>query len=193
MKYPGGVVKLKNNNIIYGNRGMNLEADLNSTCSYYLETNKAVIYKKPTPITINKVDYVSRVDAVIKEAHFNTPSTTDYNGIYKGKYIDFEAKETKLNSFPIRNIHLHQIKHLQKIVMHGGIGFLIIRFTLLNETYYLKAEDLFEFIESEKRVSIPISYFREKAFLIKDKYNPRCDFLKIIDYLYFGGKYEWKT
>ena len=193
MKYPGGVVKSKNNNIIYGNRGMNLEADLNSTCLYYLETNKAIIYKKPTPITINKVDYISRNDAVIKEAHFNTPSTTDYNGIYKGKYIDFEAKETKLNSFPIRNIHNHQIKHLEKIVIHGGIGFLIIRFTLLNETYYLKAEDLFDFIKNEKRVSIPISYFKEKAYLIKDKYNPRCDFLKIIDYLYFGGKYEWKT
>ena len=67
---------------------------------------------------------------------------------------------------------------------------MIIRFTLLNETYYLKSEDLFYFIKNEKRVSIPISYFKEKAYLIKDKYNPRCDFLKIIDYLYFGGKYE---
>lgn len=190
MKYPGGVVKEKNNNIIYSNRGMNLEADLNATCLYYLETNKAVIYKKPTPITINKVDYISRTNAVIKEAHFNTPSTTDYNGIYKGKYVDFEAKETKLNSFPIRNIHNHQIRHLQKVVEHGGIGFLIIRFTLLNKTYYLKAEDLFMFIENNKRVSIPLAYFKEKAYLIKDKFNPRCDFLNIIDYLYFGGKYE---
>jgi len=189
VKYPGGIVKCKNNNINYGNRGMNLEADLNATCAYYLEIDKAVIYKKPTPITINKVDYVSRSDAVIKEAHFKTPSTTDYNGIYKGKYIDFEAKETKCNNFPIRNIHSHQIEHLRNIIKHGGIGFLIVRFTLLNETYYLKAEDLFDFLENESRVSIPITYFRNKAYLIKDKFNPRCDFLSIIDYLY-GGNHE---
>ena len=80
----------------HSNRGMVLENDLNATNEYYLLNNVAVIYKKPTPITINKVDYPSRKDAVIKEAHFKIPSTTDYNGIYKGKYIDFEAKETKL-------------------------------------------------------------------------------------------------
>ena len=30
----------------------------------------------------------------IVEAYFQQPSTTDYNGVYKGYYIDFEAKET---------------------------------------------------------------------------------------------------
>ena len=113
----------------HSNRGMVLENDLNATNEYYLLNNVAVIYKKPTPITINKVDYPSRKDAVIKEAHFKIPSTTDYNGIYKGKYIDFEAKETKLDYFPLANIHAHQIEHLKKIMEHGGIGFLIVRFS----------------------------------------------------------------
>ena len=93
MNYPKGIVKPKHE-ISYSNRGMNLEADLNASCEYYLLTDKAVIYKKPTPITICKVDYSNKNDAVIKEAHFRIPSTTDYNGIYNGKYIDFEAKET---------------------------------------------------------------------------------------------------
>lgn len=189
MNYPKGIVKPKHE-INYSNRGMNLEADLNATNEYYVLTDKAIIYKKPTPITISKVDYSNKKDAVIKEGHFRIPSTTDYNGIYKGKYIDFEAKETKNNNFPLRNIHMHQIEHLKRIEKHGGIGFLIVRFTSLNETYYLKATDLFDFIDNNKKSSIPHEYFKEKGYLIKDKYNPRCDFLKIIEYLYFGGKNE---
>ncbi len=188
MNYPKGIIK-PNHQINYGNRGMNLESDLNTTCNYYLLIDKAIIYKKPTPICINKVDYLNN-DVIIKEAHFKAPSTTDYNGIYKGKYIDFEAKETKCESFPLRNIHAHQINHLKNIVKHGGIGFLIIRFTSKKETFYLKAEDLFDYIENNKKSTIPYSYFKTKGYLIKDKYNPRCDFLKIIEYLYFGGNNE---
>ena len=106
----------------YGHRGMNLEEDLNITNRYYLDNDIAAIYKKPTPVTIVNVDYKSRETARITEAYFQIPSTTDYNGVYRGKYIDFEAKETKLKSFPLGNIHKHQLDHLEKIVSHGGIG-----------------------------------------------------------------------
>lgn len=110
-------------------RGMNLEEDINLTNEYYLSHDIAVIHKKPTPIQIVKVSYPERSSAKIVEAYFRTPSTTDYNGIYKGKYIDFEAKETKTLSFPFTNISLHQINHLDKVIHHGGIAFLIIAFT----------------------------------------------------------------
>lgn len=187
MNYPNGIKSNIKNNINYSNRGMDFEADINITNEYYLNNNIAVIYKKPTPITINKVDYKSRIDAVIKEAHFKTPSTTDYNGIYKGKYIDFEAKETKLKYFPLSNIHKHQILHLRKICEHGGIGFILVYFKSLNETYLLLGNDLFEFIDNEERKSIPIEYFKKKGYLIKPKYNPRIDYLSILDKIYFKG------
>lgn len=189
MNYPKGIVK-PIHNINYGNRGMNLEYDLNASCEFYRLNNQAIIYKKPTPITVSRVDYTNKNDAVIKEGHFRIPSTTDYNGIYKGKYIDFEAKETKNNCFPLKNIHKHQLDHLRRIIEHGGIGFLIVRFTSMNVTYYLSCDKLFEFIDNNKKSTIPLDYFKECGYLIKDKYNPRCDFLEIVEYLYFGGRDE---
>ncbi|MBR3898533.1 MAG: Holliday junction resolvase RecU [Bacilli bacterium] len=172
----------------YANRGMTLEADLGATNEYYLVNDIAVIYKKPTPITISKVNYPSRVEAVIKEGYFRTPSTTDYNGVYKGKYIDFEAKETKSKtSFPLSNIHKHQIEHLKRIYSHGGIGFLIVRFTVLNKTFLLTYEALSDFLDNTSRKSIPLSYFEESGYIIKDKYNPRVDYISVLNTLYFGG------
>ena len=50
--------------------------------------------------------------------------------------MDFEAKETKVKTFPFANISKHQIDHLQKIINHGGIAFVIIAFTSLNAVSY---------------------------------------------------------
>ena len=193
MRYPVGVTQSIKNNINYGNRGMNLESDLNVTNEYYLNNDIAVIYKKPTPITINKVDYPSRRDAVIKEAHFKIPSTTDYNGIYKGKYIDFEAKETAKKSFPLANIHKHQIEHLRKIINHGGIGFIIVSFTKENKIFLLKGTSFFNFIDNSDKKSIPISYFEEYGYTINYNFNPRLDYLKIVNKIYFEGDNVWKS
>jgi len=182
MKYPNDSSKNYRAKTTYGNRGMSLESDLNDTNNYYNESGIAVIHKKPTCITIHKVDYLGGRDAIIKEARFRTPSTTDYNGIYKGKYIDFEAKETNNEtSFPLSNIHDHQLEHLRNIIKHGGIGFLIVKFTKLEETYYLSGEHLFDFIDSNKRKSIPYSYFNSVGVLIPTGLRPRLDYLKIIE------------
>ncbi|MCI9110772.1 MAG: Holliday junction resolvase RecU [Bacilli bacterium] len=192
MKYPTGAKKSIKHYNSYSNRGMGLENDIEISNNYYLQNDIAVIYKKPTPITIAKVDYPSRLEAVIKEGYFRTPSTTDYNGIYKGKYIDFEAKETtSKTSFPLSNIHEHQIKHLESIYKHGGIGFLIVRFTKLNHTFLLELHKLLDFLQNNNRKSIPLEYFKTHGYIIKDKYSPRVDYIEIIDKLYFnGGSYE---
>ena len=188
MKYPNGIKKQNSNtNVQYDNRGMSLEKDLNDSNQYYIDIGKAFIYKKPTPIQITKVDYPSRSQAIIKEAFFKEPSTTDYNGLYKGKYIDFEAKETNnKTSFPLDNIHPHQIKHLKNIHNNGGIAFIIVRFKKLNATYILMAKEFLTFLDKNERKSIPIKYFEEYAYLIEEKYIPRLDYLKIIDKI-LGG------
>ena len=163
----------------YANRGMILENDINETNKYYLTNSIALIYKKPTPIKVIQVEYPKNM---IKEAYFNEPSTLDYNGIYKEKYLEFDAKETaSKTSFPISNIHKHQLEHIKRVLYFKGIAFLIVRFTSLNETYILLGNDLITFINSSKRKSIPLAYFKQKGFLVELKYTPRLDYIKIID------------
>ncbi len=182
IKYPNNIQKKHEKIIKYNNRGMTLEYEINLSNEYYLSKNIAVIYKKPTPIQV-----VEQKNEKITKAFFKEPSTTDYNGVYKGKYIDFEAKETKSKtSFPINNIHKHQIKHLENILNQQGIGFLIIRFTTLNKTYLLPAEYLLSFLNENTRKSIPLAFFEKNAIIIKENLSPRLDYLEVIDKL--GGK-----
>ena len=193
MNYPKGIKTNTNNKYIkYDNRGMGLEEDINITNQYYVENNIAFIYKKPTPIQVTKVDY-QKNSMIIKEAFFKEPSTTDYNGLYDGLYIDFEAKETtSKTAFPLSNIHKHQITHIRNIISNGGIGFLIVRFTNLNRTYILMGKDFIEYIDNNDRKSIPIEYFESNGYLLDISYMPRLDYLKTIDKIIGGsnGKKE---
>ncbi|SER12313.1 recombination protein U [Gracilibacillus ureilyticus] len=195
MHYPNGKRSSVNaakpsvyNETIYSNRGMTLEEDINETNNYYRETNRAIIHKKPTPLQIVKVDYPRRSAAVIKEAYFKQTSTTDYNGVFKGRYIDFEAKETKnKTSFPISNIHQHQIDHMKQVVEHGAICFLIIRFSMLQETYYYPAEKLFIKWEAQfngGRKSIPLDTVKKEGYIIPIQFHTRVDYLNVIEKYY---------
>ena len=122
----------------YSNRGMELEDDINFANKYYLNNDIAVIHKKPIPIQIVEVSYPNRASAMITKAFYQTPSTTDYNGLWNGKYIDFEAKETNsATSFSLSNIHDHQIDHMTKILNQGGISFIIVRFKKIDRTFVM--------------------------------------------------------
>ena len=111
IKYPNGMTKTtivetknKKKDVRKSHLGVDFEDLINESNQYYLSKNVASIYKKPTPIQIVKVEYPSRNKARITEAYYRMPSTTDYNGIYKGKYIDFEAKSCHFNSFPFQEL-----------------------------------------------------------------------------------------
>lgn len=180
MKHQKGIITSQNKQIInYGKRGMLLEDELNLTNNYYINNDIAYIYKKPTPIQIVKTQYNP---FRITEAFFKEASTTDYNGIYKGYYIDYDAKETNSKTaFSLSNIHHHQILHLKRIDNSGGIAFLIIRFNKLNKTFLITYKKFKKFIDDNKRKSIPIKYFEENCYLIDDSYIPRINYIKIID------------
>jgi recombination protein U len=193
IKYPNGKTfkksntpsKLANNKVSYSNRGMTLEEDVSLSNEYYLTNEIAVIHKKPTPIQIVKVDYPSRSAAVVREAYFKQPSTTDFNGVYKGRYIDFEAKETKnKTSIPLQNFHPHQIEHMSQVLKQKGICFVIIRFSSLGDVFFVDAQHIiscWKEMDRGGRKSIPYLFIQEVGHVIKLGYQPILDYLKIID------------
>ena len=183
IQYPGGkpyvppVVKQD-----AAHRGMDLEHDLNVTNDYYLATDKAVIYKKPTPVQVVKVDYEKRSKAKIVEAYYKVPSTIDYCGVYRGYHIDFEAKETRSRTaFPFAAIHEHQINYIDNVIRHGGISFVLMRFIHYNETYFVEGDKMVRAYRFRKRQSLPYEWFRENGILIPFGLSPRIDYLKIVD------------
>lgn len=190
IKYPNKIVKdniiqfKKTTNQKKARLGADFEDMINESNKYYLNKNVAAIYKKPTPIQVVKTEYPKRSMSKITEAYYKTPSTTDYNGIYKGYYIDFEAKSCHSDSFPFSKIFSHQVDHLKMVHEMGGIAFLLIEFPNKNTIFYLPANLLLQEYEKMKnggRKSIPYKFFEENAYLIKRTYNPQIDYLKCVD------------
>lgn len=162
-----------------GNRGMAFEKAINESNQYYLEKGLCLITKRPTPIKILKTDF--KAGAKITSAVFEKQSTTDYNGVYQGHYIDFEAKSTRnKTAFPLANIPLQQIEHLERVKAHQGIAFFLIEFVQLNEVYLLPADYVCSFWREKPRKSIPLSEIKENGYLVKEGYLPRYDYLPLM-------------
>ena len=192
IQYPKGQKKLsratrsQTMQTNYSSRGMGLENILNQTNELYRLQKRAVIHKKPTPIQVVKVNYPARSAAQITEAYFRHASTTDYNGVYKGRYIDFEAKETKnKTSFPLKNIHEHQLEHMKECCEQGGIALVIFYFSSLKEYYLLEYKWIEQFVHdsSKKRQSIPLTYIKEHGQPIELSLQMTLNYLDAVDAL----------
>lgn len=188
MLYPNNIKKTfkTTNDIAYKNRGMDLEYLIEKANIFYRDNDIAYIYKKPTPIKVVKVDY-NHKGKRITDAYYETPSTLDFNGIYKGYYIEFDAKETQnKTSFPLSNIKDHQIQHIKNIINHGGIAFLIIM--MRNKYFLLPGNILIEFMNNNIRKSISYEYLENNSYEIELSLKG-LDYIKILDNL-IGGNNE---
>ncbi len=184
IKYPTTKKTYRKPRINQSNRGMGLEKLIDETNAYYIEHGKALIHKKPTPVQIVNVDYPRREMAKITEAYFRKPSTTDYNGVYKGLYIDFDVKETKhKTSYALKNIHDHQIRHLRGVKAHGGVAFILLKVETLNTVFLLPFERIETYLKrAEKgRKSMTIAEIEKEGYPIQESVSPRLDYLSAVD------------
>ncbi|MEG0260650.1 MAG: Holliday junction resolvase RecU [Carnobacterium sp.] len=167
----------------HANRGAKLEMLVEMTNKKYSSALIASINKVPTPVKIKKVTGKD-VEGVKAKGEW-----VDYVGIYKGKMIVFDAKETTQERWPIKNIRPHQYAYLQMHSYHGAIAFLLVAFWLPGknepEVYILKIEQLKTWVENPKQgrgtQSIPLSYFRENCVRVRSEDGYAVDYLKALN------------
>lgn len=117
-----------------GLRGSALEEYINITNTKYREHGLALVQKIPTPIKPVELD---KEKGNIKKAFFEERSTVDYIGMVQGYGICFDAKETTKETYPLRNIHEHQMSFMEDFEAQRGIAFFILSFTLKDEVYFI--------------------------------------------------------
>lgn len=141
-----------------GLRGSTLEDMINRSNEIYREKNLALIQKIPTPITPITIDKESRH---ITLAYFDQKSTVDYIGAVQGIPVCFDAKECAAKTFPLQNVHLHQMMFMKDFEQQGGIAFFILILRLRNEIYYIPFRRMYPVLETNGRMG------EEKALLMK--------------------------
>ena len=125
-----------------GLRGSTLEEFINRTNERYMDQGLALIQKIPTPITPVRIDKTNRH---ITLAYFEQKSTVDYIGAVQGIPVCFDAKECKTDTFPLQNIHHHQVEFMERFEKQGGISFLIVYYSERSELYYMGFAELKKF------------------------------------------------
>lgn len=130
-----------------GLRGSTLEDLINRTNTHYDDLGLALIQKIPTPITPVKIDKELRH---ITLAYFDKISTVDYIGVVQGISVCFDAKECVRGTFPLQNIHEHQMLFMEKFERQCGISFLIIYYSSTDELYYMRFKEIQRFWERAK-------------------------------------------
>ena len=78
-------------------------------------------------------------------AYFDQRSTVDYIGAVQGIPVCFDAKECSTDTFPLANIHPHQVDFMQKFEKQKGIAFFLIFYSHLDAFYYLPLRNLITF------------------------------------------------
>lgn len=160
-----------------GLRGSTLEEFVNLTIEKYVEHDLALIQKVPTPITPINIDQEKRH---ITLAYFDQKSTVDYIGVVQGIPVCFDAKECTATTFPLQNIHEHQVKFMERFEKQGGIAFMLIYFVKEESYYYLRFEKLMEFwhrMEAGGRKSFRMDEL-EEAFFFQRNGNLLVPFLE---------------
>lgn len=114
------------------NLGRQLERLIDATNNQYRNKGFADIRKIPTPVQIKGNNRGTITGKLLKG------EWVDYVGIYAGRAIIFDAKETSsATSFPLSNIPDHQYELLRSWRGKGAVAFIIVQFTKKHEEIYI--------------------------------------------------------
>jgi len=167
------------------NRGQGFEQLLNITNLQYERANIALIHKRPTPMKVLRPQGMHFLSV------FECKSTVDFDGVYQGRAIYFEAKSTREESrFDLKLIESHQLEHLEKAESIGGICFFLIEFAKSHEVFLVPLSTMRHYIlraRNGSRKSIPREDFEYCAYVVEKTKRAALDYLVHVDKLIGEG------
>ncbi len=152
-----------------------MEELINRTNIFYQNNNIAFIEKRYLPIKI-----IKKINDNIILGKLIDKSLVDYSGIYQGKHIEFEAKETNKKYFNIRQILTHQFKYLIKANKLGAKTFIIIYFSYFDEFYLVNLDVIEKWIINKQKNKIPYEYIKDNCSNLDIEYPGIINYIKKI-------------
>ena len=94
----------------------------------------------------------------------------------------FDAKECAADTFPLQNLHEHQVRFMKEFEEQGGIAFIILFYTKRNEMYYMPFSDVLIFWERMQRGGRKSFTYDEveKSYRIFSKGEYLCHYLEAL-------------
>lgn len=147
------------------NRGLKFEEEIQKRCDYLRKEGIALISKVPTDWKVlRKYSPIKKRTEIYSAFPTSTSRFIDFVGIFKGKAIGIEAKETlNKTSFPFNNIKDTQIEFLKEWVELGGLGYYMVRFKTNEKVFLVPSKVMHECMDTIGRKSAPYQWFIDNA------------------------------
>ncbi|MFK4470025.1 recombination protein U [Bacillus sp. RC252] len=140
-----------------------------------------LINKRPTPVKVLKSKGVR-----VLNGFYEAKSTVDYDGVYKGRAIAFEAKSTEnATRFDLKNIAQHQLDYLKKAEKMGAVCFFLIEFSKDKSVFLVPLSVIQAYVRMSQqpkgKKSIPRADFDIYGYLVNQTERATVDYLQYID------------
>ncbi|AAP56492.2 Holliday junction resolvase recU (Recombination protein U-like protein) [Mycoplasmoides gallisepticum str. R(low)] len=146
---------------MHQNRGMFLETLINNTIKHNELAHKGLIFKRHLPI--NVYNFANRrVTGWLKEK-----TQTDYYGLYKGYFFDFDAKQSSKINYSLKNIKQHQLDHLRKIHEQGGIAFILLLIVPKEEFYMIPIKKIDSWLKNQESNTLKYEWIQKSSFKLE--------------------------
>lgn len=156
------------------NKGMFLESVINNSIEHYQKNKIALFRKLDIPVKIIEINDNNQIIGKIYKK-----SDVDYYGVYQGRFIVIEAKQTDNDVFYLHKIQEHQVNFLNEISnIYLGISLLIIYFVQQNQFFCFPWNK----ISSLKKINSKDPQFNQ--YKINIFFPGRINFLDIIKKMY---------
>lgn len=164
-----------------GNRGMAFEKLINLSNEMYQREGVALINKRATPVKVLK-----SAGGRVLNGFYEAKSTVDYDGVYKGRAVAFEAKSTEKDTrFDLKNIAQHQLDYLAKAEKMGAICFFLIEFSKDKSVFAVPLSVIQSYVrmshQPKGKKSIPRADFDIYGYLVEQTERAPIDYLQYVD------------